>query len=268
MTGCVRGRNRDGVMSTTLDHISVYPVKGLSGQTLDSTTLTAGQGVPWDRRFAITHGAGSFDPVNPEWVGKFNFLMYARNPKLAELRSHFDPETQILTLKRDGRQVARGALNQQIGLDLISQFLSAFMKDAAKGKAKLVQADGIMFSDVPDPWVSIINLDTVEELGTVSRQSIDPRRFRGNLMIRGLKPWAELSMVGQEVAIGDGGARLRIVEPTGRCAATTVNPDTGERDVMTLQILERNHGHTKCGVYAEVIGTGPINAGDTISFSG
>jgi len=252
-------------MSLYIDHIAVYPVKSLSGQKLDQCELSVGKGLPGDRRFALTHGSTRFDPVHPGWAPKGSFLNLARNPKLAELHAEFDLDSQVLTLKRDGRQVAKGPLDQQIGFDLISQFISAFMKNEARGHAKLVEAEGFMFSDSQDPFVSIINLDTVDEFSTVARQELDERRFRGNLMIRGAAAWSETQWVGKEIQIGSEGPRLRVVEPIGRCAATTVNPETGERDVQTLQLLQRAYGHTLFGVYAEVVAPGTVSKGDAIT---
>ena len=44
-------------MPITLACLHRYPVKGLSEQPLDRVDLTPGEGLPHDRRFAITHGA-------------------------------------------------------------------------------------------------------------------------------------------------------------------------------------------------------------------
>ena len=43
-------------MAATIARISRYPVKGLSAQDLDETTLSPGEPVPHDRRFAVLHG--------------------------------------------------------------------------------------------------------------------------------------------------------------------------------------------------------------------
>lgn len=252
-------------MTATLSTLAIYPVKGLSAHALEGADLIPGRGLPNDRRFALAHGASGFDMANPSWLPKAHFLQVARNPKLAQLHSRFDPETETLTLLRDGRQVARGRIGEPLGRDLITQFFAAFMDGDARGQPKLVEAADVMFSDVPDPWLSIINLDTVEELGTVARHGVDPARFRGNLMVTGWKPWSELDLVGKEIAVGDGGARLRVEEPIGRCAATTVNPETGERDLQTLRLLETAYGHTKCGVYVSVVSAGHVRPGDSLT---
>ncbi|MCK5273984.1 MAG: MOSC domain-containing protein, partial [Alphaproteobacteria bacterium] len=120
-----------------------------------------------------------------------------------------------------------------------------------------------MLSDVPDKYVSILNLASVKDIERVARNPVDPRRFRANLHLVGLPAWAEMSWVGKEIAIGD--VRLEVVEITGRCAATEVSPDSGERDLHILKILRQGFGHTNCGIYARVVAGGRIEKGDTVT---
>jgi hypothetical protein len=43
------------------------------------------------------------------------FLMLMRNERLAGFRAHFEEETQLLTIRRDGEVVARGDLETAQG---------------------------------------------------------------------------------------------------------------------------------------------------------
>ena len=70
-------------------------------------------------------------------------------------------------------------------------------------------------------------------------------------------------MVGREIAIGSG-ARLKVVKRIVRCAATNVDPQTGERDLAIPDTLLRTWGHADCGIYAEVIAPGDIAIGDAV----
>ena len=76
----------------------------------------------------------------------------------------------------------------------------------------------------------------------------------------GAPAWRELDWLGSDIALG--GARLRIVSPITRCAATEVNPDTAERDLDTVAALRRHFGHNLMGIYAEVTEGGQIAVGD------
>jgi hypothetical protein len=250
-------------MSATLQEVCRYPVKSLSADRLDAVTLTAGAGVPHDRRFALAHGSARLDAGAPEWRPKSDFLALVRNARLAKLESRFDPETGTLAIHRDGRKVVEGDATSPLGRSLIEQFFAAFMGQEARGGVRLVEAAGFMFSDVPEAWVSIINLESVRDLERVTAKPVDPVRFRGNLIIAGGPPWAEHVWVGQEITVGD--ARLKVHRRIGRCAATEVNPATAERDMQILRALSHGFDHTNMGVYAEVVRGGDVKAGDTVA---
>jgi uncharacterized protein YcbX len=239
-----------------------YPVKGLSGQKLAATDLAAGETLPHDRRFAIVHGASQCDPTAPSWQPKRQFLQRMTDERLALLGIDYDDATEALTLKRDGKQVARGLLSLPIGQELINQFLNAFMKDA-RGAVKIVSAPGIAFTDKPEKLVSLINLASAKDIERVTRAPVDPRRFRGNLILEGLPAWAEFDWIGRELAIGP--VRLKVVSRITRCAAVNVNPATGERDLNIPKALMTGFGHADCGIYAEVLAGGRIAEGVVIA---
>ena len=108
--------------------------------------------------------------------------------------------------------------------------------------------------------VSVKSLASLKALGAQMGVALDPRRFRGNIWLDGLAPWAEFDWVGREIAVG--GARLRVVERVVRCNATKNNPETGTRDADTLGALESHYGHKDFEVYCEVVASGPVADGD------
>lgn len=250
-------------MSATLNAIHYYPVKGLSAQTLDSVTLTPGGCLPHDRRFAILHRATGFDPLEPAWKPKTNFLVLLRDEKLATLQASFDPATCLLVLARNGKPVARGRIDTATGRLLIDQFLSAYMAGAAvPGPYKIVESPGHNFTDIPDKAVSLLNLASVKDIERVTQRPVDPLRFRANLHLAGIAPWAEMGWVDRRVAIGD--TVLSVFKTTTRCAAVEVNPVSGERDMALLKALKSGFDHVICGVYARVEQGGEIRAGDPV----
>jgi uncharacterized protein len=249
-------------MDTAVAKIYRYPVKGLSAQILPEVNLTACEGLPDDRRFAITHGAASFDTSIPEWRPKKDFLHLARNERLAALETDYDAATGILTIRRNGRQVARGQITNPTGRLLINQFFAAYMKGEVPGTPSLVEAPGIMFSDTREKYVSILNTASVADIERVVNAPVNPLRFRANLLLDGLEPWAEAKWAGHSVTIGD--AVLQVVEQIGRCAATEVNPVTALRDINIPLSLERGFSHRNCGVYERVVKGGRVATGDPV----
>lgn len=251
-------------MSITLDQIYRFPVKGMGPDPLDQVSLTMGEGLPFDRHWAVVHGASSVDPAAPTWAKKVNFLCLSRDEKLAQLDIAFDEETRTLTVLRKGKQISRAKLDDHMGRTLLQTFLSGFMPDGPRGNPKVVEAPhGVAFTDMEEAKVSLINLASVKDVERVTREPVDPMRFRGNLYIDGLDAWKEFDWVGKRIRIGE--CVLEILMRIDRCAATNVNPETGVIDMNIPLSLRRGFGHIDCGVHAKVIMGGTIRRGDPIS---
>jgi uncharacterized protein len=236
-----------------------YPVKGLTPEPMQRVALAAGETLPFDRAWAIENGPGRFDAAHPRHLPKVNFLMLMRDERLATLRTQFDDTSETLTILRDGKQVARGQLTTPLGRQLIEQFLAAYMKAELRGPPKIVHAHGHSFSDVAPKCVHIVNLASVRELERTLGRPVDPLRFRANLYLEGVEPWAELAWTGKDIGIGD--ARLAVFARTTRCDATNVDPARGVRDMGVPSHLQRTWGHQDFGVYAKVVAGGEIAVG-------
>ena len=239
-----------------------YPVKGLSAEALDRVTAEAGESLPFDRVWAIENGPGRFDPEQPKHLPKIHFLMLMRNERLAALETRFDEASQTLTILRAGKQVARGDLTTKIGRTMLEQFLAAYMKDDLRGPPRIVSAPGHTFSDMAARCLHLVNLASLAELESAARRSLDPLRFRPNLVLEGTQAWEEFGWIDRDVAIGD--VRVHVFARTTRCAATNVDPATGARDTALPAVLERTWGHADFGVYARVVEGGTIAIGDPV----
>jgi MOSC domain-containing protein len=240
-----------------------YPVKGLTPEPLASASLKPGETIAFDRAYAIENGAGRFDAEAPRHLPKINFLMLMRDERLATLRSTFDDTTQILTISRGGKPVVSGQLDTALGRQLIEQFIAAYMKAELRGAPKIVHAPGHSISDVAAKCVHIVNLASVRELERIIGRKVDPLRFRANIYVDAVAPWAELNWVDSEIGIGP--ARLEVFARTQRCAATNVDPVTGARDMAIPAELTRTWGHQDFGIYAKVIAGGLIATGAPVA---
>jgi len=99
------------------------------------------------------------------------------------------------------------------------------------------------------------------------RTGRDGRRFRMLIELAGGAAHEEDTWVGGRIGIG--GAVLLISAPVPRCAITTQDPDTGERDLDTLRTIIAYRGLTNdhdidFGVYGEVEQPGRIRVGDSV----
>ena len=241
-----------------------YPVKGLSPEPLPRTELSRGRTLPYDRAYAIENGPTGFDPADPKYLPKIRFLMLMKNARLAELRTAFDEASQVLSVRHEKREVARGDLRTADGRRSIQDFFAEFCADELRGPPRVLQGHGHSFSDVAKKVVSIINLASVAELENATDAPVDPLRFRANLYVTGWPAWREFDLLGTEIGIGTS-ARLKVVKRIVRCAATEVDPVTGIRDLAVPRTLMDTYGHADCGVYAEVIGDGTIAVGDAVT---
>ncbi|WP_207483700.1 MOSC domain-containing protein [Arenibaculum pallidiluteum] len=251
-------------MVGTVERILRYPVKGLSAESLDGVELQACEGLPQDRRFAIVHGAAGIDPAEGGWRPKSAFVTLVKHERLAALESRFDDATGYLEILRRGRRIVRGQITVPQGRLILDQFLAAYLKSELPGTPRIIEAPGVMFTDTEEKLVSLINLASVHDLEQrIVGAPVDPLRFRGNLLLGGLQPWEEAHWVGSRIRIG--AAELEVVRTIGRCAATNVEPGSGQRDLNIPQALRRGYGHTDCGVYARVVVGGAIAPGDAVA---
>jgi hypothetical protein len=134
-------------------------------------------------------------------------------------------------------------------------------------------------ADRPRGYVSIVNLGSVRALGAFLGTAIDPARFRMNVWIDGLEPFAELDWVEghpgtRDILIGD--LRVRVDEACVRCKAIEANPKSGAYDLELQQVLEdlmqrrgypgapHNKSPRVMGVLAKPYAVGAIEHGDIV----
>jgi uncharacterized protein YcbX len=253
----------------TVSSIFRYPIKGLSAELLAQVTLTAGESIPHDRRFAIAHAITNIDREKPEWLPKTCFFMLMRDEKLAELRTRFDEHSGVLTIERFGQLLFNARITDTQGRQSADAFFAEFLKTCPGGPPRLVEAPGHTFSDARQKpnsttykYVSLANLASIRDVERVARVPVHPNRFRANVYLEGIPAWGELNWVGMEFRLGQ--ARLRVVSTTTRCPATAVNPTTAERDLDIPRILREEFGHNYMGVYAEIVEGGVVCTNDSL----
>ncbi len=240
-----------------------YPVKGLTPEALQAVSLSPGQTLPSDRRYAIENGPSGFDPKAPAWLQKIHFLMLQRDEWLAALQAHFDDATNVLTLRENGALAAEGNLETVEGRAAIERFFADRHAARIKGPPKVLSCPGHSFSDVARKVVSIINLGSLAAIEAMVGSPVHPLRFRANVYVRGWPAWHEAGLLGETLAIG--ATRLKVVKRITRCPAVNVDPDLAVRDMEIPNTLMRRLGHNECGIYAEVIEGGEIAVGDRVA---
>jgi hypothetical protein len=246
-----------------IEHVYRYPVKGLSAEAMEEVVLHVGEMLPHDREFALAQGDSGFDPAAPGWLHKRAFGCLMANARLALLHSSFDPRAGRLLIRGPDGAVLDQSVRTSEGRAAIAAWLASFMGADARGTPCFVTAAEHRFSDSPEKFVSVINLASIAAVEAKMGVVLDPLRFRANLYFNGAPAWAEFDWVGQCIEVG--GATLEVVARIDRCAATTVNPATAERDAQVPKALKVHFGHIDLGVFARVVAAGRVAVGDAIT---
>ena len=251
-----------------VSRISIAPVKSLRLTHPDEIWLDA-HGARGDRRFYFVNSDGRV------FNGK-------RNARLVQIRAEYDDAARTLTLTFPSGERSRGVAEDGPPL------------------AHLVHGEPIEAVTVIGPWseavsawigepltlvrpghgavdrgsagaFSLVSRASLDELARVAGHgaAVDGRRFRMLFEIDGVSAHEEDSFVGHRFRIGE--ALVRCTGNVGRCVVTTRDPDSGEPDLDTLQLLAQYRGDIATseplpfGVYGDVLREGRVRVGDELT---
>jgi uncharacterized protein YcbX len=245
-----------------IETIYRYPVKTLTAECLESTVLQPECTIVGDRAFAIAQADCGFDPAEPSWRSKRELVCLARNPDAAFLDAQYDETTDSLTLRAADGGTIEVSAGSPDGRAMLASFIAAAIPGALRGTPRLIRAPAINFTDQSRKFISLIGLPSLRAFEQKVAAPREKLRFRANIYLDDLDPWAEFDWIGKRLRIGE--TILEVVERIGRCAATGLNPATRKRDANPVQELMHHFGHTDCGVFARVIAGGRIAPGDAV----
>jgi uncharacterized protein YcbX len=188
-----------------------------------------------------------------------NFGRGAKSPALMAVRARVDEAAGTVTLTHPARAPLTVDPDDPADAERLLAWVAPLWNPDRPGPARVVRAP-VGMTDSAFPSVSVLSRASLAALGGSLGRDLAMERFRGNLWLDGLAPFAEFDLVGREIRVG--AATLAVRERIGRCAATSVDPATGVVDADTLGALEAGWGHRDFGVYAEVVEGGPVALGD------
>lgn len=248
--------------------LTTTPVKSLTVHHPDHVDLSQ-EGVVGDRAFFLVDEAG-------ELVG------CTKDGDLLRYSAAFDPDASVLEVHGPGGLVRSAPVVEtgaQVGVSFyglrtvtshVIEGWDEVFSEAVGRPTRLVRGESGGF-DVHG--VTLLGTSTLEALAAAnSSDPVDPRRFRLNIQIDGSEPLAEDTWAGRHLRIG--AAVVEVGGPVKRCAATTRNPETGESDLRTLQMIGAYRGRQETpdfgvgfylGVYADVVVPGRVRVGDEVA---
>ena len=255
--------------------LSIAPVRGLGLQHPEAIDLTD-MGVVTDRRFYLVDDQG-------------RLVDRLRASQLCRVFSETDADGGWLRLTfPDGRAVEGDVrLDEPVRTDIYNREAighvvggpwAAALEPFAGRPVLLVRCDmpgGTRVRAGETQVRNQVSLVSDGSLAELARQlgveRVDGRRFRMLIELEGADAHEEDGWIGSEVAIGS--AVVSITKPDARCAITTQDPDTGERDLDTLRTILRYRGFRAddpehkldFGVLGEVAVPGRIAVGDAVA---
>jgi uncharacterized protein YcbX len=250
-----------------------YPLKGFTPERCTALTVLPEGRVAGDRVLALRFADA---PVaDDRWCRKYEGVVLANTPGLARLKTRYDHERGRLHITLDGRvlvdEAIEGAGRRRI-VEVLTDYVLALDENPLKGHParlplKLV-GDGVT-PRYQDNEAGQVTLHSRETLASAAAALGDPglsdQRFRHNIVIEGVAPWAELSWLGRCLRIG--AVELEAVKLKTRCLATHANPLTGDRDCMVMQGLMDHFKQVQptlgIGMLARGMG-GVIRIGDAV----
>jgi uncharacterized protein YcbX len=244
--------------------ISISPVKGF--RLLHPEEVDLGpDGVAENRRFFLVGEDGQR-------------LRSSLTAWPTSVRAEYDPEAEGLRMEfPDGTRVAGSADRLGEGVRSTSGVLAvtgrivegpweAPLSELAGHPVRLVRVDRIG-GGLNEP-LTFVSDGSIARLARQAGSEVDARRFRMLFELGGCEPHEEDTWAGRSFAIGE--AIVRLGGPVDRCAVTTRDPDTGERDLDTLRLIKSYRGQRESdgailfGVYGRVTRPGRVRVGDPV----
>ncbi|MFN4157754.1 MAG: MOSC domain-containing protein [Gemmobacter sp.] len=242
----------------TVSYLVRHPIKAIGYEEIGHVLLSPNGTFPFDREWAVAHDAAA--PAQDAWMPNQNFLRGKGSADLMAVSCTADPDARSLTLRHPRAEPLTVAPDDPADQARLIDWLRPFWPDSRPAPAAVVHVPGVSMTDVPDPFVAILNLASLRDLSERMGQALSIHRWRGNIWLDGLDAWQEFALVGHRLRVGT--AVLEVAERITRCRATQANPETGQNDAMTLAALTDTFGHQDFGVYARVVQGGEVATGD------
>ena len=216
-----------------------FPVKSVLGELRDFVDIDA-RGVVGDRMWSVRTATGKIAS------GK-NTRRFAAVDGLLLLRAS-EREDRVEITFPEG---TRGPVDQAATADLLSRHLGQPVTVAR-------ETDVSHFDDGP---ISVVGSASVDVLGRERRATVDPARFRPNIVLDTDEPFLEDGWIGRRLAIGS--AVLRAEARSPRCVMIDMRSADLPAQHGNLTAIGRLNDAC-LGVIAAVESSGRISLGDEL----
>ena len=259
-------------MNCSVSSLHYCPVKSLSFQSINTCIIKKNIGIEGDRIFAFTKGL-DLDQVklfekNPNnRKGKWNKILTLKNsPVLNKYNFLFKKNKLTLTIKdKEILSIDINNLNEQN--KLTKKIIE--LENSLNQPIFLMKNKDFPFFDTSisnrvnfTNSVSLLNIQSINDFQKKTDKKVEMSRFRGNILIEGIKPWEERKWVGKIIKINK--ISFKVEKNIPRCIAINLKPTTDDNSLNLLQSLKKFYNHFEMGIYLSALNDGEINPGDKL----
>jgi uncharacterized protein len=251
----------------TVAWIANAPVKGLSLSLLREAVLGPA-GIEGDRAFYLVDDEGRL--TNAKRAG--NLLRASAEASDGRLLVRLPDGSVVEGRTELGAPVETNFYGRPVRGRVVQGPWAAALSALAGLPLTLVRADepGSAHDRGAAAGASVVSTAALEALARAAGidAPVDGRRFRMTLGVDSVEAHAEDGWLERRVRVG-----AAVVVPrgnVGRCRVTTLDPDTGERDLQTLDVIDEYRADVETteplpfGVWCEVVEPGRVAVGDPV----
>jgi uncharacterized protein YcbX len=252
----------------TVESLWRYPIKSMAGEALPKA-FVGYAGIYGDRIYAVLDSAGHRG--FPYFTGRERREMVLYRPRFRDPQVASKPPNQAEALQlADISPVYPSLAELEVDVATLSgktlavddpALLEMLAGERSPSSLSVLRSHRAMTDCKP---VSLISLETIEQLGHEVDTSLDKRQFRANIcaQLGTARGFGEDAFVGRRLQIGSR-VVLAVLEQDARCKMITINPDTAQETPAVMRNVARAHGGN-AGVYCAVLMEGIVQPGDPI----
>ena len=257
-------------MSCLIKSINYCPVKSVSFQSIESSSIKKNLGMPNDRIFAFSRGLDNKQSKlienNPNERKLNNFLTLKNSPVLNKY--NFFYKNEKLTLTYQGKELVTISPDNEEERLLLTNKLTELESSLSKPIILLKNKDFPFYDTSHSNKIfnsmSLINLKSVDDFESKINQKIEFERFRANFYVEGIDAWEERNWIGKILKINN--VSFKVEKNIPRCVAINLKPKT-DTTINLLKSLKDQYNHFDMGIYLTALDDGDINVGDKVNFS-
>ena len=246
-------------MEFLISKIFYFPVKSISFDSVNSIKVNKSRGLENDRIFSFSRNVDFNEAKlieqdqNKRSLQKF--LTLKNSPFLNKYNFSFNKDE--LVLRKKHTEIKKILISKKKELKELAELLIKLEPQINAPIFLLHNIKNPFFDTMPNNSISLINLNTVNDFSQKIDTEIEFERFRGNIYIKGMKPWEEFQWIGKKININN--CHFLVTGKIPRCSATNLKPGEVKDDINLPLTLRKVYGHINLGVYLIPLNDGIIN---------